>query len=74
MNRSLLENRHDALVADAIPMPVHWYYNRDALDRDYAPFTGYAKPRNPHPDSILWRSSYEPRSPDADILHDQKPY
>jgi ADP-ribosylglycohydrolase len=74
MNSSLQEAMRGALVADAVAMPVHWYYNRDALDRDYGPLTGYLKPRNPHPDSILWRSSYEPRSPDADILHDQKAY
>lgn len=70
----LQEGVNGALVADAVAMPVHWYYNRDALDRDYAPLTGYARPRNPHPDSILWRSSYTPRNPDADILHDQKEY
>ena len=25
-----------------------------ALDRDYGDFTTYCRPRNPHPDSILW--------------------
>jgi hypothetical protein len=24
-----------ALVADAVAMPVHWYYDQGALDRDY---------------------------------------
>ena len=24
-----------ALVADAVAMPVHWYYDRQALARDY---------------------------------------
>ena len=24
-----------SLVADAISMPVHWYYDRNKLDRDY---------------------------------------
>jgi ADP-ribosylglycohydrolase len=31
-------------------------------------------PRNPHPGSILFRSSYTPRNPEADILHDQARY
>ena len=47
-----------SLVGDAIAMPVHWYYDRDALDRDYGDFDDYLSPRNPHPDSILWRSKY----------------
>ena len=63
-----------SLVGDAIAMPVHWYYDRDALDRDYGDFEDYLPPRNPHPDSILWRSKYEPIGPKADILHDQKKY
>ncbi|MGC6425206.1 MAG: ADP-ribosylglycohydrolase family protein [Lentimonas sp.] len=63
-----------ALVADAISMPVHWYYDTDALDRDYPNLTSYQAPRNPHPDSILWRSKYVPRNKDADILHDQAQY
>ncbi|MFM1997879.1 MAG: hypothetical protein RLZZ111_2266 [Planctomycetota bacterium] len=57
-----------SLVADAVAMPVHWYYDRAALARDYGPITGYLAPRNPHPDSILWRSSYEAAGPESDIL------
>ena len=63
-----------ALVADAVSMPVHWYYDTEALDRDYPALDGYESPKNPHPDSILWRSSYKPRNKDADILHDQAHY
>ncbi len=62
------------LVADAIAMPVHWYYDRAKLDRDFPSFSGYAAPKEVHPDSILWRSHYEPASPEADILHDQAQY
>ena len=58
-------------IADALAMPVHWYYDREALKRDYGRVTGYLKPENPHPDSILWRSSYSPQNQTADILHDQ---
>ncbi|MFT5701795.1 MAG: ADP-ribosyl-[dinitrogen reductase] hydrolase [Desulforhopalus sp.] len=32
------------------------------------------KPHNPHPGSILWRSSYNPPNNSADILHDQAQY
>ena len=60
-----------SLVGDAIAMPAHWYYDRNALDRDYGDFDSYLAPRNPHPDSILWRSNIEPIGPKADILHDQ---
>lgn len=63
-----------SLVADASAMPVHWYYDVQSLDRDYPELTVYTAPKNPHPDSILWRSSYNPRNPKADILHDQAHY
>lgn len=63
-----------ALVADAVAMPVHWYYDRNALDADYGEIDGCLAPRNPHPDSILWRSQYRPLSKEADILHDQARY
>jgi ADP-ribosylglycohydrolase len=55
-------------------MPVHWYYNRQALYRDYGHVTDYLAPRNPHPDSILWRSSYRAPDPRGEILHDQARY
>ena len=58
-------------IGDALAMPVHWYYDRQALYRDYGHVTDYQTPRNPHPDSILWRSVY---SGAADILQDQKKY
>ena len=63
-----------SLVADAVAMPVHWYYDRAALDRDHPSLGGYAAPRHPHPDSILWRSRYEPVNEEGEILHDQARY
>jgi ADP-ribosylglycohydrolase len=66
-----------SLVADAVAMPVHWYYDRAALDRDYPALAEPAAPppllapRNPHADSILWRSHYEPAGPKGDILREQ---
>ena len=63
-----------ALAADAVAMPVHWYYDRAALARDYGQLFSYLAPRNPHPDSILWRSSYTPLNARGDILHDQARY
>src|SRR5271170_5435063 len=63
-----------ALAADAVAMPVHWYYDRGALVRDYGMVTGYTAPRNPHPDSILWKVSYTPPNPKAEIFHDQAVY
>ncbi len=61
-------------IGDALAMPVHWYYDTKALRRDYGEVRDYLKPRNPHPDSILWRSSFRPTNPAADILHDQARY
>ena len=61
-------------IGDALAMPVHWYYDRQALNRDYGWVTEYKAPRNPHPDSILWRSSYRAPNPKGEILHDQAQY
>ena len=61
-------------IADALAMPVHWYYDRLALRRDYGQVRDYLKPKNPHPDSILWRSSYKAINEKGDILHDQAQY
>jgi len=66
-----------SLVADAVAMPVHWYYNQQALDRDYPELAAgpvYLAPRSPHADSILWRSSYTAANEKGDILHDQARY
>lgn len=62
------------LIGDALAMPVHWYYDRQALYRDYGQVNGYKTPINPHPDSILWRSAYTVANGAADILHDQRKY
>jgi len=61
-------------IGDALAMPVHWYYDTSALRRDYGRVTDYLAPKNPHPDSILWRSSYRPLNEKGDILHDQAQY
>jgi ADP-ribosylglycohydrolase len=74
MRKILHDAMVGALVADAISMPVHWYYDISALDRDYPVLDPYQPPRNPHPDSILWRSKYVPRNKAGDILHDQAQY
>ena len=63
-----------ALCADALAMPVHWYYDRAALLRDYGEVVVYRSPKSPHPDSILWRSRYEPLNEKGNILHDQAEY
>ncbi len=61
-------------IGDALAMPVHWYYDTIALHRDYGEVRRYVQPRNPHPDSILWRSSFPVLRGVADILHDQRQY
>ena len=78
MNPVTDEKRTGALwgtfIGDALAMPVHWYYDRAALRRDYGIVRGYLAPRNPHPDSILWRSAYTPLNERGDILHEQAQY
>ena len=63
-----------AFLGDALAMPVHWYYDREALVRDYGRVTDLLAPRNPHADSILWRSSYVAPNAKGEILHDQAKY
>ena len=62
------------LAADALAMPIHWYYDLAAMERDYGKVNSYVPPKNPHPDSILWRSHYAPINERGDILHDQACY
>jgi len=61
-------------IGDALAMPVHWYYDRGALRRDYGWVKDYLHPRNPHPGSILWRSRYTAANERGQILHDQAQY
>jgi len=63
-----------SLIADALSLPVHWYYDRDALDRDYPDLSDFQNPLPQHSGSILWRSSYEVLNEKGDILHDQAKY
>jgi len=60
-----------SFIGDALAMPVHWYYDRAALTRDYGCVRDFVAPKNPHADSILWRSEYTPLNERGDILHDQ---
>ncbi len=63
-----------SFIGDALAMPVHWYYDRAALHRDYGLVRDYLAPRNPHADSILWRSEYTPLNERGDILREQAQY
>ena len=78
MKNDIQSNSRGALyglcIGDALAMPVHWYYNRQALLKDYGRVTTYLAPRSPHPDSILWRSSYAAPNRRGEILHDQFQY
>ena len=74
MNVIFPDGMMGALAADAISMPVHWYYDRAALARDYGHVDRYLAPKSPHADSILWRSSYVPLNEQGDILREQAQY
>lgn len=63
-----------ARVGDALAMPAHWYYDTGALASEFGRIDSYRPPPPHHPGSILWRSTYEPREPEFDILGDQRLY
>ncbi len=63
-----------ALVADALAMPVHWYYDRAALRTDYGVVDRFLRPEGTHPGSILHRSHYAALNEKGDILHGQAVY
>jgi ADP-ribosyl-[dinitrogen reductase] hydrolase len=75
MPDNTFENAHyGSLAADALAMPVHWYYDRAALLAEYGEVTAYLAPKNPHTGSILWRSQYIALNEKGEILHDQAQY
>ena len=65
---------HGSLAADALAMPVHWYYDTAALRREYGMVDRFMEPKNPHSGSILWRSEYHALNEKGDILRDQAQY
>ena len=74
MRSKLKGTIYGVCIGDALAMPVHWDYNRQALEADYGWVTDYLAPRNPHPDSILWRSRFSAPNSKGEILHDQAQY
>ena len=75
MPDNTFQNAHyGSLAADALAMPVHWYYDRAALLAEYGEVTSYLAPKNPHTGSILWRSQYTALNERGEILHDQAQY
>eukprot|EP00743_Colponemidia_sp_Colp-15_P006961 GILK01007512.1.p1 GENE.GILK01007512.1~~GILK01007512.1.p1 ORF type:complete len:346 (+),score=36.72 GILK01007512.1:29-1066(+) len=60
-------------VGDAIAMPVHWYYDVDALKTDYGRITNYENPKEKHPTSIMgYLGAVDIVG--SSILHHAKPY
>lgn len=60
-----------SLVADAMALPVHWYYDTSEIDRVYGELVDYQNPVHPHTGSIFFRSHYQPLNEKGDILGDQ---
>lgn len=54
---ALLDRMRGALwgifIADALSMPVHWYYSVTDLKRDFGEITDYQAPKKRHPSSIM---------------------
>ncbi len=63
-----------SLVGDALAMPVHWYYDTNALKREYGVVDSYMTPKHPHSGSILWRSQFQSINEKDNILRDQAKY
>lgn len=63
-----------ARIGDALAMPAHWYYDTRQLADTFGRVERYLPPPAEHPGSIFWRSHYEPREPEFDILGDQRQY
>jgi ADP-ribosylglycohydrolase len=53
MNPQFVDRVRGALwgifIADALSMPVHWYYDVSALKRDFGTITDYQAPKQRHP-------------------------
>ena len=56
------------------PCPSTGITMQKAIDQDYGDFDHFLLLKNPHPDSILWRSKYETTNEKDDILHEQSKY
>ncbi len=61
-------------IGDALAMPVHWYSDREALHRDYGLVSSFLPPRNPHPDSEMWKHFSDAIDLSETVLHDQATY
>ena len=67
-------------VGDALAMPVHWYYDVAALQRDFGIVRDFQSPRPSHPNSIMslastggaGRGSQESEVVGSVILHGKK--
>jgi len=63
-------------ISDALSMPVHWYYKREYIKKDFGKITGYNDALHPHPESFMVGNTYYPDIKSAnnlnrsyDILH-----
>ena len=74
MEQKIVGSLLGLFIGDALAMPVHWYYDRSALKQDFDWISDYRSPRNPHPNSILWRSHYQALNEKGEILHQQAQY
>ena len=70
----LLAAYQGSLSADALSMPVHWYYDREALRREYGVVDHFMAPRNPHTGTFMGKTRYAALNEKGDILHDQSQY
>jgi ADP-ribosyl-[dinitrogen reductase] hydrolase len=71
---ALLSAYEGSLAADALAMPVHWYYDRLALRREYGVVDHFIAPKGPHATSVMVRSKYEALNERGDILREQVQY
>lgn len=82
LRRRISNSLWGLFIGDALAMPVHWYYQRKNIERDFGGgITGFESPRHPHPESFMVGMEYKPDVQTAkalgrpyDILHEHRRY
>ena len=56
-------------ISDSLSMPVHWYYKREYIKKDFGKITGYNDALHPHPESFMVVNTYFPNVETAKKLN-----
>lgn len=59
-------------ISDSLSMPVHWYYKREYIKKEFERVSGYKDAPHPHPESFMVGNGYFPDIEIANKLN--RPY